>query len=58
MKRTSSQNVVFNGPSPNDDPFEPPGRSIVSSILRLLRAEGFAADGLSLKNARLIGLSS
>ncbi|MGH7140759.1 MAG: hypothetical protein ACREHD_33925, partial [Pirellulales bacterium] len=44
MKRTASQNVVFHGPSLNDDPFEPPGRSIATTILHRLRADGFAAD--------------
>lgn len=43
MRRTPSQNVVFHGPSPNDERFEPPGRSIATIILRGLRAEGFAA---------------
>jgi hypothetical protein len=43
MPRTPSQNVAFHGGFPNDDPFEPPGRSAAKVILRQLRADGFTA---------------
>ena len=41
--RTASQNVSFNGDSPGDDPYEPPGRGITKLLLRSLRTEGFEA---------------
>lgn len=41
--RTPSQNILFCGTSPNDDPYEPPGRTIAKAILRHLREDGFSA---------------
>lgn len=41
--RTPSQNVLFCGTSPSDDPYEPPGRTIAKAILRQLREDGFSA---------------
>lgn len=43
MRRTPSQNVLFHGISSNDDPYEPPGRTIAKAILRHLRDDGFTA---------------